>query len=156
MVNWLKKCGSYPINDFDGWPPLRGNDERDLVYFAVKKEHDISYKYDYWSLPLTFEEKVNKAVTNKLQSFDYHCHSYDIVKNEDGNYDILSGERKVAEAMVDGSECIIEIDEENRRFVRNTISKYYAEKYRKIFSKIRKKEYGVQYRNEEIEELTQI
>lgn len=146
----MKKCGSYPINDFDGWPSLEGKDsnERDLVYFAVKKDHDMNYRYEYLSKPLTFEGKVNDAILNNIQEFDYRNHHYKVKNNEDGNYDIVSNERKIAEAMVDGLECIIEIDEESRKYVRNTISKYYDEKYKKLFSKIRRKEYGVSSQNE--------
>lgn len=113
----------------------------------------MNYKYNYRIKPLSFEERVNEAISKKANEIYYRNHSYNLIQNEDGNYDIISDERKIAEAMVDGSECIIDINEENKRYVRNTISRYYDEKYRKLFLKVREKKYGNLQKNENLEEV---
>ncbi len=146
----MKKCGSYPINDFEGWPPSSSKRIQDLVFFAVKKEHDIGYKYDYKQKVLTFEEKINQAILESKSDFLYRGHTYSLRKNKDDNFDIESNGKKIAEAMASDYECIVDLPPENVQYVKQTISPYYVRKYKDLFSKTRIKKYGINS-NEEVE-----
>lgn len=148
---FVEKCGSYPANDFEGWPPLRDEDKRDLVYFAVKNEHDMDFRYDYKAKILSYEELINKSINDNTYSFEYHGHSYNVALNEEGNYDVLSNNQKVAEAMIDKDECIVDIMEDKKEYVRNTKSKYYDDLYKEQFKKVRTKPYGIIYDTQNVE-----
>jgi len=135
------------MNDFEGWPPLRDEEKRDLVYFAVKKEHDMNFKYNIGAKVLTYEEKINQAILEDANEFEYHGHSFFVKKNKDGNYDILSNGKKVSEAMIEEMECIVEMEEGQEDYIRNTKANYYEILYQEEFRKVRTKEYGIPSRN---------
>lgn len=142
MENLLKRCGRCPVCEFEGWQETVKK-ERDLVYFAVKKEHDMNYEYDKHQNVLTYDELVFRTIDNGESEFMYHNHCYMIQKNEDGGYDVISisnGE-KVAETLIDGDERIVVIDDSKREYIRNTRSAYYENMYKHELEKIRTKDY---------------
>lgn len=143
----MKKCGACPIGEFEGWKKSR-NKERDLVYFAVKKEHDMNFRYGYsrygddkCQKVLTYDELVMQAIDSGENEFEYHNHIFTVKKNKDDGYDVISEDERIAEVLIDEKEKVVVIDENKRDYVRNTKSVYYANLYKEELESVRTKEY---------------
>ena len=140
MESFLKKCGAHAIAEFEGWPVSKLN-ERELVYFGVKKEHDMGFKYDTNLKVLTYDELVIQAIESGENEFEYHNHFYTVQKNEDGGYDVISNEEKVADVVIADEERIVLIDDRKKDYVRNTKSAYYGNMYKNELTKVRTRSY---------------
>ena len=140
MEDLLKKCGIRPVCEFEGWPKSKKK-ERDLVYFAVKKEHDMNYKYGKYKEVLTYDELVLQAIETGENEFEYHNHFFTVQKNENDGYDVISNDEKVAEVLIDDEEKVVVIEEEKREYVRNTRSAYYENLYKEELKKVRERDY---------------
>lgn len=140
----MKRCGMHPICQFEGWDSEDNN--RDLVYFAVKKEHDMGYKYNNYQKTLKFDELVTRAIESEESEFEYHNHHYIVQKKDqdsDCDYTVISvhdGE-KVADVLVEDEESIVVVDNKKREYIRNTRSAYYENLYRKELESVRKRGY---------------
>ncbi|MBQ9315080.1 MAG: hypothetical protein IJ220_08860 [Clostridia bacterium] len=103
----------------------------------------MDFQYDISARAFTYEEEINQAILEDTNQFDYHGHTFLVEKNKEGNYDILSNGKKVSEAMVEDMECIVEKEEGQEDYIRNTKADYYDILYQDIFRKVRTKEYGI-------------
>ena len=146
MENFLKRCGAHPIGEFEGWKKSK-NKERELVYFAVKKEHDMNFRYGYGRYSeskcqkvLTYDELVMQAIESGENEFEYHNHTFLVKENEDGGYDVISEAERVAEVLIDENEKVVVIQENKREYIRNTRSVYYENLYKDELEKIRRRD----------------
>lgn len=121
----IEKDGSDPIKMFSGWSPsLDGCPE---AVFAVKKEHEMYLQNDEsWSISisdqdgLNFEETVQQAIQMQRNTFEYHAHDYFFKKDDNGNVYICSKGRIIADAFIEEGECLVDIAENEKRYVSNT------------------------------------
>ena len=121
---FLEKNGGKPTRKFQGWSENFENSP--TAVFAVKKEHEMEYfdKYKSISIPTkdakNFEETVFQAIQNKQNTFEYHNHTYQLKKSSEGIIYVCSGEKIVAQVLIDDKDYDIEIKEEYRKYISNT------------------------------------
>ena len=123
----IEKDGCDPIKMFSGWSQsLEGCPE---VVFAVKKEHNMYLTEDEDEFKLVtvtgedgqnFEESAQQAIREQSNSFEYHNHLYYFKKDDDGSVYICSEGRIVADAFIEGEQCLVDILESEKRYVSNT------------------------------------
>lgn len=107
---------------FENWGTL--NDEPEAV-FAVKKEHKIfDYSTDDINLKnnngLDFDGSVAQAVRERKNIFSYHNHDFHLKKTKQDEVVITTNDGEiVAEVIIEGDECLVEVIEEKKSFVEN-------------------------------------
>ncbi len=117
-----EKDGAGEPRIFENWK-IPENEEEAL--FAVKKEHkmfgytstDVNYNHN----GMDFEEEVAKAIREKQNSFSYHNHSFCMKKSKQDEVFVTTTDGKiVADVVVDGSDCLVEVLESQNNYVENT------------------------------------
>lgn len=122
-----EKDGSNNPKLFSEWS-MKSKEKNECVdyIFAVKKEHKM---FGYESSDVNyngknFEESTEEAIRNKQNQFLYHCQKFFLKKSEqDQIYVAMETGRIVAEVLVDGDECIVDVNPENEGFVENYMGK---------------------------------
>ena len=122
-----EKDGSNNPQLFSEWS-MKSKEKNECVdyIFAVKKEHKM---FGYESSDVNyngknFEESTEEAIRNKQNQFLYHCQKFFLKKSEqDQIYVAMETGRIVAEVLVDGDECIVDVNPENEGFVENYMGK---------------------------------
>lgn len=121
---FVEKEGGNPPKKFEGWSETF--EDSPVAVFAVKKEHDMEYfdKYKSVIIPIKsskdFEQTVIQALQDKQNTFEYHNHKYQFKKSNEGIIYICSGEKIVAQVLIDEKDYDIEIEEEYRGYISNT------------------------------------
>ncbi len=118
-----EKEGSSEPKIFEKWE-FPDNDIEEAL-FAVKKEHEMfGYTTRYVNRDcngLDFEEEVAKAIREKQNSFSYHNHSFCMKKSKEDEVFVTTTDGKVvADVVVDGSDCLVEVLESKKSYVENT------------------------------------
>lgn len=120
---FLEKNGGEPPRKFEGWS--KSFEDSQEAAFAVKKEHDIEYfdKYKSIIIPIKsskdFEETVIQALQDKQNTFEYHNHKYQLKMSNEGIIFICSGEKIVAQVLIDDKDYDIEIKKEYKEYISN-------------------------------------
>ena len=118
-----EKDGNSQPKTFENWGNLESCDE---VVFAVKKEHQMfgynSHDVNYDNQKdFDFEQSTINSIKERCNSFDYHNHVFRLKKSKDDEIFIVSEDGViVADVVADDSECLVEVREEQRKYVENT------------------------------------
>ena len=67
-----------------------------------------------------FEESVVQAIKEKQNTFEYHNHTYQLKKSNEGIIYVCSNDKIVAQVLIDEKDFDIEIDEQSRKYISNT------------------------------------
>lgn len=118
---FLEKDARNPTKRFESWGECLANSPE--AAFAVKKEHDTEW-HGTIMIPIegakNFEESVVQAIKEKQNTFEYHNHTYQLKKSNEGIIYVCSNDKIVAQVLIDEKDFDIEIDEQSRKYISNT------------------------------------
>ncbi len=120
---FVEKEGGHAPKKFVKWSESFENSQE--AAFAVKKDHDIEYfdKYGSIIIPIetvkNFEETVIHTIQNMQNTFEYHNHTFQLKKSDEGIIYVCSMGKIVAQVLIDDKDYDIEIKKEYKEYISN-------------------------------------
>ena len=120
---FVEKEGGHAPKKFVKWSESFENSQE--AEFAVKKDHDIEYfdKYGSIIIPIetakNFEETVIHTIQNMQNTFEYHNHTFQLKKSDEGIIYVCSMGKIVAQVLIDDKDYDIEIKKEYKEYISN-------------------------------------
>ena len=121
-----EKDASNPVQIFEAWPEVMKQSNSKEAIFAVKKEHPMFNVKDIFQRgkEYDFSESVDKALKEKTNAFNYHCHDFRLKKNDDGDIIIIDEKGEfIAFVIAEDEKCLVEVADDKVEYVENNRAK---------------------------------